>query len=168
VKRLFLALTGVSLLLDQLTKLVTHAAYRSGTLGDGVRLIGDVLRVVYVENRYGVFGITYGPRFLYILLPLLGSVLVVWLGLKSRRPWSAAAYGILMGGAVGNLIDRIRLGYVIDFLVFELRRLGFRWYTFNVADACLVVGIAMLLGAEFLTKPRRPDAAPGRFDASGT
>jgi signal peptidase II len=76
----------------------------------------------------------------------------------------ATAYGLVLGGALGNLIDRIRLGYVIDFIVVELPKLGFRWYTFNLADASLVVGVIMLLGYEFFGR-KKAESVAGRPEA---
>jgi len=122
-----------------------------------VRLLGDVLRLSYEQNRQGVFGLRFGPQFLYLLLPLAAAALVIWFGLRVKDAWSATAYGMILSGAVGNVIDRARLGYVIDFIVFEVRRLGFQWYTFNLADAFVVVGVIMLLGREFLWRTKKSE-----------
>jgi signal peptidase II len=109
-----------------------------------------VLKLACEQNRQGVFGLHYGPQILYFVLPLSASALVIWYGFRAKDAWSATAFGMILSGALGNVIDRARFGYVIDFIVFELRRLGFEWYTFNLADAFVVVGAIMLLGKEFL------------------
>lgn len=166
--RLFLVLGAALLALDQFTKAAVHGMYLNGSLGQGrsVRIVGDLLRLSYEQNLHGVFGLVYGPRFLYILLPLVGTVLIIWLGVRSSRVWLAVAYAFILGGALGNAMDRIRFGYVIDFIIFELRRFNFRWFTFNLADAWLLIGIIMIIVSELFQRPRPapssdgPDSAP--------
>jgi signal peptidase II len=165
MKRRFLIWGAIgALFFDQVTKIVIHGMYRSGVFDNvaSVRLFGDVLRLSYEKNQHGVFGLVYGPHILYILLPLTVAGVVLFLGVKERSAWAATAFGIIFGGALGNVIDRIRIGYVIDFIVFELRGLNFRWYTFNIADAAVLTGVVMLLIKEFLFRPRKaePVAAP--------
>ena len=138
------------LFLDQVTKVMVYGTVRTG---ETVRLIGSLLRVWHVHNDLGVFGLSYGPRFVYVLLPVLGSALVFWFGLRSRERWTSSAYGLILGGAMGNVIDRVRLGYVIDWVDFGWR--GWHWHTFNLADACVVVGVVVLLGRE-LVRHRPP------------
>jgi len=162
-RRFFVWAAILGLFLDQVTKIVIHGMFRSGAFSEArtVRLLGDVLRVAYEQNRQGVFGLHFGPQPLYFLLPLLAAALVLWFGLRARDSWSAAAYGLILSGALGNVIDRARFGYVIDFIVFELRRWGFWWYTFNLADAFVVTGVIMLLGKELLRRPRLAQTVAG-------
>ena len=163
-RRFFVWAAIVGLFLDQVTKIVVYGMFRSGAFSAmrTVRLFGNVLKLTYEQNRQGVFGLHFGPQFLYLVLPLSASALVIWFGLRVKDAWSATAFGMILSGAFGNAIDRARLGYVIDFIVFELRRLGFQWYTFNSADALVVVGVIMLLGKEFLWRPKR---APSTVEA---
>jgi signal peptidase II len=160
VKRGFLIWGAIcALFFDQLTKIMIHGMYCGGAFNDvaSIRLIGNVLRVSYEKNQHGVFGLVYGPQVLYILLPLTVAGVVLFLGIKERSAWAATAYGIIFGGALGNVIDRIRIGYVIDFIVFELRALNFRWYTFNIADSAVFVGVVMLLVREFFFRPKKAE-----------
>jgi signal peptidase II len=80
----------------------------------------------------------------------VAAVLAVWVR-RVERPVLALAIGFVMGGAIGNVVDRVRLGWVIDFLDFG--RLGFPW-VFNVADAAINVGVALLL-LDTLVAPRK-------------
>ncbi|MCX6843718.1 MAG: signal peptidase II [candidate division WOR-3 bacterium] len=164
--RFFVWAAIVGLFLDQVTKIVVYGMFRGGVFSDTrmVRLLGNVLKLAYEQNQQGVFGLHYGPQFLYFVLPLSASALVIWYGFRVKDAWSAAAFGMILSGALGNVIDRARLGYVIDFIVFELRRLGFQWYTFNIADALVVVGVIMLLGKEFIWRPK-PVPATGAVSA---
>ena len=146
IRRCFVWAAILGLFFDQVTKL---AVYGMLAPGESVRLAGNFLRIIHADNPQGVFGLSFGPQFLYYVLPAIGSILVVVFALRARDRWSATAFGLILGGAVGNLVDRIRLGgHVIDFIDVGWR--GWRWYVFNVADACVVCGIIILLGREFL------------------
>jgi len=140
-----LILAAATLVADQASKLfVLH----------GLRLaVGDVLTVTpffdiaLVMNR----GISYGllpqdsdlGRWLLVMVNLAAAALfTIWLGrFHSRLP--AAAIGLLIGGALGNAIDRTVYGAVVDFV--SLHAFGWRWYIFNVADAAIVAGVIGLL-----------------------
>jgi signal peptidase II len=164
-RQLFIWSAVAALFLDQVTKV---AVYGLLAPGESVRLFGGLLRIIHAENEHGVFGIAYGPQFLYFLLPAAGSALVIWFALRTRDRWSATAYGVILGGAVGNLVDRVRnAGQVIDFIDVGWR--GFRWYTFNVADSAVVCGVIALLAREFLFRPRPGPTPPepASADAAG-
>jgi signal peptidase II len=169
-RRFFVWAAIVGLFLDQLAKIVVHGMFRSGAFSEvrTVRLLGDVLKLAYEQNRQGVFGLNFGPQFLYFVLPLSASALVLWFGFRVKDAWSATAYGMILSGAIGNVIDRARFGYVIDFIVFELRRLSFLWYTFNLADAFVVTGVIMLLGREFLWRPKPATVIAGTTAGAAT
>ena len=173
-RRFFIWAAIAGLALDRITKFVVHGMFISGTFSDGreVRLFGDVLRVAYAMNPQGLFSLNYGPPFMYFLLPLSAAALVAWYGLREKSAWSATAFGIIMSGALGNVIDRAGLGYVIDFLLFDIpgqqvvlfgRYPVLPWPVFNLADAFVLVGVVMLLGKEFF---RRPQPAPARAEAA--
>ncbi len=155
-RRLFFIWAGVALLLDQVSKYLVRTRLRTG---GPVELLGTCLRLVRTGNQHGVFGLRYGPRLLYLVLPVVGSMAVVWLGLRAKDRWSATALGLVLGGALGNLVDRLVLGgQVLDFIDMGVGNV--RWYTYNVADACLVVGIVMLLVRELLFRPRAEPQPP--------
>lgn len=113
---------------------------------DTFALIPGFLNFTYSENMGVAFGMFSGGRILFILLTLLIIGAVCWLieNSKYNEPWFTMLLGIIMGGAVGNLIDRIRLGYVVDYIHFS-----FFPYIFNFADSCVVVG-AILVGISVL------------------
>jgi len=149
IRRLFFFWAGAALLLDQVSKYLVRTLVRAG---GSVELVGTWVRIVSTSNQHGVFGLKYGPQVLYLALPIVGSAVIVWLGLKAKDRWSASALGLVLGGALGNLVDRLMLnGGVVDFIDMGVGDL--RWFTYNVADACLVVGIIMLLVRELLFRP---------------
>jgi len=124
------------------------------------------LRLTGVHNSGVSFGLLQGPHDLVRWLLTLFSVgvavmLAVWVR-RSDRPLFAVAMGLLMGGALGNAIDRVRLGAVADFI--DASQLYFPWI-FNVADSAITVGICLLL-VDMLRQDGRERAAKVRQDAA--
>ncbi|MEO0079824.1 MAG: signal peptidase II [candidate division WOR-3 bacterium] len=151
LRRPFVWTAIAALFLDQVSKLLVYGLIERG---ESVRVVGDLLRFSHSENPHGVFGLPFGPPILYIVVQGVVAALVVRLGIRAKGSWLASAFGMILGGALGNLADRIRLGRVIDFIDFEVRAVGFRWYTFNLADAFVVIGILMMLGYELHNQVR--------------
>lgn len=114
--------------------------------------LSPIFDLTYVRNYGASFGIGAGSEASRILLSLLSTAiavgLVAWLARLDRKP-AAAGVSLVIGGAIGNLIDRVRLGYVVDFLDFS--GLAFPW-VFNLADAAINVGVALLLLDAWLTR----------------
>jgi signal peptidase II len=91
---------------------------------------------------------------LSIIAAVVSLVLLVWLyRLPPRSPWSALALTLVMGGAVGNLVDRLYYGYVIDFFDFHIQL--YHWPVFNVADSAIVLGVFILLLTAFFGTTKR-------------
>ena len=124
--------------------------------GDSVRVLGDFFMLTLVYNRGGAMGTNIGSSTYYLVISLiLIPVLIYYINhyrAEFRLSWPLA---LIAGGAAGNIIDRLRLGQVIDFLdvdFFDINLLGFRitrWWTFNVADAAISCGIVILLLVTF-------------------
>lgn len=151
LRRSFLWATIVSLFLDQVTKLIVYGMYGDNTVKESIPVLGTILKISFTTNTRGVFGISFGPPFVHFLLQGIGVVLVSYFGLKTQNRLLGSAYGLILGGALGNLTDRIRLGYVLDFIDFEIRPLHFRWFTFNLADAFIVVGVLLIILWEIIS-----------------
>jgi signal peptidase II len=138
---IFLGLAGLILVLDQLTKawLVSFLAP-----GQSVGVIGDYIRLVHSQNNGGLFGLFSGQAFAFGLISIVVvGLIVVYHARAGGGRYLSIALGLLLGGALGNLVDRIRLGYVVDFVDAGLG--DFRWYTFNVADAGISFALLLLL-----------------------
>lgn len=107
-------------------------------------IINNVFHLSYVENRGAAFGILQGKHLFFIIITLIVMIFIViyYNKLPSQRKyhWMRFALILLASGAIGNLIDRIRLGYVIDFLYFKL----IDFPVFNFADICVVIGVGIL------------------------
>lgn len=154
-------LTILLVVLDQLTKLLVLQRI---PLHDTVPLIPGLLNLTYVRNTGAAFGMLNASDFAYKSLVVAGLALVALLGILwyARRfagdAWTAR-YGfvLIVAGAVGNLIDRVRLGYVVDFV--DVYAGTWHFWAFNVADAAITVG-AILFAADTLFSRRHvPEAA---------
>jgi len=138
--RLFLATAIIVIAIDQLSKLWVRAN------SPQIELIPGFLNLVHVENYGLAFGLLANQTFLLIIISV-ASLLIVLLFLHylpSATVLSVISIGLVFGGAIGNLIDRLHLGYVIDFIDIHLQEL-FHWYTFNVADTAITIGILTLI-----------------------
>jgi lipoprotein signal peptidase len=117
-----------------------------------------VLNLTMVWNRGVTFGLLNGlGSWGHVLLAAIALAVVVALGFWLRRAESrlvAAAIGSIAGGAIGNVIDRVRYGAVVDFI--HAHAYGYSWYVFNVADAAIVCGVAALVLDSLLRRPRAP------------
>ena len=127
---------------DQLSKLWVRAH-----LAPGESLpLTDRLSFIHIENTGSAFGLLANQTFLIITISIAGSLFIL-LFLRYLSPatkLSIVSIGLIMGGAVGNLIDRIRSGSVTDFIYFRLWG-DFHWPAFNIADAAIVVGVFVLI-----------------------
>jgi signal peptidase II len=146
---------------DQASKAV---AVRALSPEQSVHVIPRFFDLTLVTNRGGVFGILRDldlplRSVLFSAVPLAAVLLIIWYGwrLPGERAWAGRALGMILGGAAGNLIDRFRLGYVIDFL--DVYAGPYHWPAFNLADSCICVGVAILL-TEGLVLRRTVEAPP--------
>lgn len=145
-------------MLDQLTKWLVTGSMR---LHESIAIIPDFFSLTYIRNSGAAFGILAGSHagFRLVFFALTSVLALVLLGTIYARlspaDWiGQVSVASIFGGAVGNLIDRIRAGEVIDFLDFSLW--GHHWPAFNVADAAITVGVCFLIGHLFQQKPEGP------------
>jgi signal peptidase II len=137
----FAGLVAAIVVVDQATK-----AWIANELGGGrvIEFLSGAVRLVYTENNGAVFGMFRGQVGIFGLLSLGVIALIVWFHARSgRSAYMTLTLGLLLGGAIGNAADRIRLGYVVDFVDGGIGSI--RFYTFNVADACISGAILLLL-----------------------
>jgi signal peptidase II len=156
---MFLGIAAVVVIADQLTK-----AWLTSMLapGDRLEIVGDLLRFVHGQNSGALFGLFRDQALLFAIVSIGVVGLIVWYhGSSGRNTLLSLALGLLLGGAIGNMIDRFRFGYVIDWVDAGIGDL--RFYTFNVADSAISTAILLLLLIA-LFPPRAP-AAETRADA---
>jgi signal peptidase II len=150
---MYFALAALLLVLDQLTKWWSSATFPLN--GEG-RYILLGFHFTYVQNTGAAFGIFQdGTLPLAILSALVSTAILVYLILRGKRIPALQRYALasIFAGAIGNMVDRFRLGYVIDFIHFNVS--GFSFPVFNVADSCVVVGAILLIGSSLFI-PNQP------------
>jgi len=134
---------GLVVLIDQLSKWIVE---QSLVRGESISVLGDFFRLTHVQNPGGAFGLFRDAGSVFLVLSVVAILFLFWA--LRRFPLATAgrgavALGIVLGGAVGNLIDRVRTQRVIDF--FDVGFSDLRWPVFNVADIAVVVGVGMFL-----------------------
>lgn len=150
----------LALALDQLTKIAVDLRF---DLYDIRPIIGEVLCLQYIRNSGAAFGMKYGNATVMLVVTSLVTAVLIYLYLSGKLELGTKAGGaaivLVIAGAVGNLIDRIRLGEVIDFI--DMGFGSYRWPTYNVADIYVTVGmIVLMFHFLFLAK------APGETEKS--
>ena len=153
---LALALTAlVVFAVDQLTKALVVAALDVGARAE---VLGDLVVLWHVQNRGAAFSLFQDASILFyaVTLAAFGMIAYFHRALSGRGPWLHIVLGVVLGGTLGNLTDRLRLGYVTDFISVGIGDL--RWPTWNVADASIVLGILTLVGYLTLLDPQRNEA----------
>ncbi|HEX5465147.1 MAG TPA: signal peptidase II [Candidatus Limnocylindrales bacterium] len=149
----FGAVAAAVIVADQLSKRWIDAsfglAWTSGPLpgyAAPTPVLGDLVRIAKSYNDGGIFGLfgSSAPILALASLAVIGFIVAYEVRVARSGPWLLSiALGLLLGGALGNLADRLRLGYVVDFVDVGLG--GLRFYTFNVADSAISVAIVALL-----------------------
>ena len=152
----WLALSAVVVALDQLTK---HAVMAALSPRDAIE-IAPFFNLVLAHNRGAAFSFLAGAsgwqREFFIAIAVIASVWIVWL--LRRYPGQTlfcTALALVLGGAIGNVIDRITVGAVVDFLDFHVY--GYHWPAFNIADSAITCGAVLLIWDGL--RPRRSAAA---------
>lgn len=151
---LFASLTVAGLLLDQATKVFID---RSMQLFDSIPLLSNFVNITYVRNRGAAFSFLSDaswrlPFFIAVSLVASIAILVAFHKLRDDQKWAQTSLAMIFSGAVGNLIDRVRLGEVIDFL--DVHWYRHHWPAFNVADSLICVGV-FLLAVDMLMEEKR-------------
>ncbi len=138
----WLALIALIIYLDQLTKWLILTYLPEG----GLPVLNGVLRLTYVENTGAAFGMLSDKRWVFIIVSSAALLGMLWYMAvkKPKNKLLASALALIIGGGIGNMIDRVLLGYVIDFIDFCAFPNLWVW-VFNVADASICVGSGLLM-----------------------
>jgi signal peptidase II len=167
----FIAFAALLILLDQVTKIAVKGFHLFGwrhdgmTLYESIQVMGDAVRITFVENPGMAFGISFGAGKIFLsLFSVIASVLLVWYLARLETPSFGAklALALIFAGATGNLIDRVFYGVfygesplfygkVVDFVDVDIPDIALfgreylRFWVFNVADSCVSVGMGLML-----------------------
>ena len=132
-----------ALLLDIFTKWLVRIRIPQGS---GYSIIPGFFNLRHDRNTGAAFGIFANQRTLLILVTSAALIFIFVYSFRFRHSrWVQIALGFVLGGAVGNFIDRLFLGEVVDFLQFGIEGRNLYWPTFNVADVCVCIGAGMLI-----------------------
>ncbi|BCO09208.1 lipoprotein signal peptidase [Desulfolithobacter dissulfuricans] len=154
--RLF-GIMALVLVLDQAVKswIVHHFS-----LYESVVVIPGLFNLTFLTNTGAAFGMLAGQPsrerqlfFVGVALVALAAIVVMHRRLADQSRWFTVALGLIGGGALGNLVDRVRYGAVVDFLDFYFR--GHHWPAFNVADSAITVGVGLFLVTSFVVEKNR-------------
>jgi len=142
----YVFLVGMTLVLDRWTKALVQNRF---DLNESVPVIDGLFNITYVRNTgvaFGIFSSISSPAksFLLSIFTAFAAVVVVIYSLRSpaRNRLLQIALALILGGALGNLYDRLAYGYVVDFLEFYVR--SYHWPSFNIADSAISVGVLLL------------------------
>ncbi len=138
---------GIIVLLDLFTKALV---LRYVPFNHSIPIIQGFFNITHIHNPGGAFGLmaSLNPAlrsiiFLFISSLAVGLIFYFYKKTPSNYPWLAAAFALIFGGAIGNLVDRVRFGVVIDFLDFYIGNM--HWPAFNVADSAISLGIGIFV-----------------------
>lgn len=167
----FVGLAAIVVVLDQLTKTWIVANIDPG---EAMRIVGDLVRLILTENSGALFGLFQQNAALFAIVSIgVVGLIVLFHARATPSLATSIALGLLLGGALGNLIDRVRYGHVVDFVDMGIG--GWRFYTYNVADAAITTAIIALIvlalfpgvGTAIDRIGQPPDPAPGERPADG-
>ena len=133
---LFLATVALVVVLDQVSKLWVRNNLPQ------IELLPGFLDLIYVENSGSAFGLLSDQTFFLITVSIasLIIILLIFYYLAPSTTLGIVSLGLILSGAIGNLIDRLRFGYVTDFIDIHIKNI-FHWPAFNIADAAIVIGV---------------------------
>jgi signal peptidase II len=145
------------IVLDQLSKVLVVNSFH---LYDSLEIIPGFFSLTYLTNKGAAFGFLAGVDaawrhyfFLCLACVALVFLAIAWYRMRKNHPFYGPALAMIAGGAIGNVIDRVRFGAVIDFLDFYIA--GHHWPAFNVADSSITVGVGLFLVANFLEEKQK-------------
>ncbi len=132
---------GIGIVIFVVDQLVKHLVTGSMHLGESIPVIKGIFHITYVLNPGAAFGMLEHQRWVFILVAVVVLLVagIFYSKLKKESNLLQAGAGLLLGGAVGNLVDRIQTGLVVDFLDFRV------WPVFNIADIAICVGAGILI-----------------------
>ena len=156
----FLWLAPVVIVADQVTKRIVQT---SMALHDSTPVLGDFFRLTYIHNSGAAFGLKIGSPFVHTAISIVALFALVWLfrSVPRENRIMRPALSMVLGGALGNIIDRVRLGMVVDF--FDVGIGNLRWPVFNVADSFVTIGI-LLIALSYLRQEPHKELAPSDSD----
>ena len=158
----FVGLAATVVVADQAAKAVVTGALAPG---ESVDIVGDLVRIVFGQNSGALFGLFKDNAAMFGIVSLVViGLIVVYHARSAGSLYLTVTLGLLLGGAIGNMVDRLRLGYVVDFVDVGLGTM--RFYTFNVADSAISLAILLLFVAALRPSLVEPGVGAGKTGAT--
>lgn len=157
----YFSIAASVIIADQISKSIIQALLSEG---EKVSVIGDLLYFRLVYNTGGAMGTRIGPSWIYLILTIVALVVIIryFITTPHARWYIKTALAMIFGGAVGNLLDRVLYGKVIDFIDMDFPDIPFlyirRWFTYNVADAAITIGLVIFIIGILFEKKDKPVA----------
>ena len=152
---ILIVVSAIVLVIDQATKLSID---RSMDLHSSTTVVENFFNITYLRNKGAAFGVLANsgyrlPFFILVSLVAIAVIIVVFYRLRPDQKFTAFSLALIFSGALGNLIDRVRLGEVIDFL--DAHWYSHHWPAFNIADSAICVGVFLLAIDMFIEEKRQ-------------
>jgi signal peptidase II len=159
---LLAAIAGAIVTADQAVKMYVYTHFQ---LHEARQIVANFFDLTYIRNQGAAFGFLaeshpmFRDMFFLSMPPIaLLIILAIMRGVAEADRWTIVSLSLVFGGAIGNYIDRIRFGWVVDFLDFHIAE-SYHWPAFNIADMAIVCGVGILLFLEFTKQRVRNEAA---------
>jgi len=151
-----LGLSGLIIIIDQITKILIKYFL---DINQAIPLVGKYIGLRFIENPGMAFGIQVGNKFYFIILQSIASflILIFLFRMQNDHKWTRIALASILGGAIGNLIDRVAFGKVVDFI-----EMG-PWPIFNFADIAVTFGMIILIFVVFFEKKEKGEFQEEKF-----
>ncbi len=141
----FVLTTVICLIVDQISKIYIDSHF---AIGESRQVISNFFHITYVRNPGAAFGMLSDSAIrlpFFLSISAIATIAILWYArrIAAEKQWQLFSLGLILSGALGNFIDRIRLGEVIDFL--DVHWYNYHWPAFNVADSAICVGVGIML-----------------------
>jgi len=174
----YLIIAFVIVVLDQISK---YLIVKNLAENEAVSVIGDLLYFRFIYNVGGAMGTSVGPSWVYTTLTIVALIFIIRYFLSSHADGfvSKTSLALILGGAVGNLIDRVVHGKVVDFIDADFIDIPwlnlYRWFTFNIADSAITIGLILFAFSIIIKKhpednaiARQPEATPPEVEGDSS
>ncbi len=149
----------IVIILDQVSKYVVRSSIEPGQI---IKLSPKLIWLTFIQNTGAAFSFSFGNplinRFLFIIISLIAVTFIIYLSIKSKNRLEILSFALILGGALGNLIDRIFIGSVTDFIWCDFPDIIMtRWPVFNIADSSIVIAIILMIASTLFQKEKHEE-----------
>lgn len=134
---IYFIITLLIIIFDYIIKLKVKS---NMNIGESIKVIGDFFKITYIQNKGAAFGMLQDKQIVFLVVGFITIAFLINLFLKTNDNITKTSISMVIGGAIGNIIDRLLYGYVVDMFDFS----GVWSYIFNFADVCVVLGVGIL------------------------